>query len=171
MNEDSKGRRTHDEQFKDKAASQRRMTRRTTTSFGDPSRDAIWSRAGAPRLSWSSRPTSHAPPQANDRPVTRSLHQLSLWRATPGRSVRDNTLHHWHKHSTALPEIPNVLHYIRTLQALVGCGSAAILTKIRGNGDRLYYDPLRNLLVVLAYDGQPRTLFRPDRGIDYWNGL
>jgi filamentous hemagglutinin len=43
------------------------------------------------------------------------------------------------------------------------------LTKTRPNGDKLFYDPASNTFGVQAADGAPRTMFRPNKGIDYWN--
>jgi filamentous hemagglutinin len=43
------------------------------------------------------------------------------------------------------------------------------LTKVRDNGDKLFYNPGSNTFAVQRADGALRTMFRPDSGINYWN--
>jgi len=38
----------------------------------------------------------------------------------------------------------------------------------RANGDTLIYDPKGNVFAVATKDGAPRTMFKPDDGMDYW---
>lgn len=168
MNEDSTGRPRKIRRTKDSIAAQRRTARGRRRRMGHEERavdvgasQAVHPRARRPPVRTARNPAA-SPPDPR---------QLPLWKPRPDLPATDNALHHWRKHAPDLPEIPNALHYVRTLHALVRSGATGFLTKVRANGDRLYYDPLRNLLAVLAYDGQPRTLFRPKGGLVYWNGL
>ena len=43
------------------------------------------------------------------------------------------------------------------------------LTKTRPNGDTLYYDPKTNTFASKDANGVPRTMFRPEKGMEYWN--
>lgn len=168
MNEDSTGRPRKVRRTKDSIAAQRRTIRGRQRRMGREERavDAGASQAGHAGVRRPPARTARNPAESPPDP-----RQLPLWKPRPDLPATDNALHHWRKHAPDLPEIPNALHYVRTLHALARGGATRFLTKVRANGDRLYYDPLRNLLAVLAYDGQPRTLFRPQGGIDYWNGL
>lgn len=37
------------------------------------------------------------------------------------------------------------------------------------NGDVLRYDPTTNTFGVIDASGTPRTIFRPNNGMNYWN--
>jgi len=43
------------------------------------------------------------------------------------------------------------------------------LTLTRSNGDKLLYDPARNIFAVVTKDGAPRTMFKPQSGKAYWD--
>lgn len=43
------------------------------------------------------------------------------------------------------------------------------LTLARNNGDTLLYDPRGNVFAVRSKEGAPRTMFKPDDGMAYWN--
>jgi pyocin large subunit-like protein len=38
----------------------------------------------------------------------------------------------------------------------------------RANGDKLIYDPKKNIFAVVAKNGAPRTMFKPRDGATYW---
>ena len=42
------------------------------------------------------------------------------------------------------------------------------LTFARANGDKLFYDPRGNVFAVASRAGAPRTMFKPDDGMTYW---
>ena len=42
------------------------------------------------------------------------------------------------------------------------------LTMTRNNGDKLFYDPKGNVFAVASRAGAPRTMFKPDEGMAYW---
>jgi pyocin large subunit-like protein len=42
------------------------------------------------------------------------------------------------------------------------------LTLTRANGDKLLYDPKANVFAVRSKAGAPRTMFKPDNGLAYW---
>lgn len=42
------------------------------------------------------------------------------------------------------------------------------LTYVRNNGDTLLYDPKGNIFAVKSKAGAPRTMFKPDEGMAYW---
>ena len=42
------------------------------------------------------------------------------------------------------------------------------LTFARANGDKLFYDPRGNIFAVASKAGAPRTMFKPDDGMAYW---
>jgi pyocin large subunit-like protein len=58
--------------------------------------------------------------------------------------------------------------FVRKAHAFVGHPPKGTLTLTRKNGDTLYYDPKANIFAVANKDGAPRTMFKPDSGMDYW---
>ena len=43
------------------------------------------------------------------------------------------------------------------------------LTKVRPNGDQLFYNPATNTFGSRTQSGQIKTLFKPNDKINYWN--
>lgn len=50
----------------------------------------------------------------------------------------------------------------------VGHPPKGTLTFARNNGDTLLYDPKGNVFAVRSKAGAPRTMFKPDEGMAYW---
>jgi pyocin large subunit-like protein len=58
--------------------------------------------------------------------------------------------------------------FVSKAHAFVGHPPKGTLTLTRKNGDTLYYDPKGNVFAVANKDGAPRTMFKPDDGMAYW---
>ena len=58
--------------------------------------------------------------------------------------------------------------YVKKAHAFVGHPPKGTLTLTRKNGDILYYDPKGNVFAVASKEGAPRTMFKPDDGMAYW---
>ena len=58
--------------------------------------------------------------------------------------------------------------YVKKAHAFVGHPPKGTLTLTRKNGDILYYDPKGNIFAVASKEGAPRTMFKPDDGMAYW---
>lgn len=58
--------------------------------------------------------------------------------------------------------------FIGKAHAFVGHPPKGTLTLTRSNGDTLFYDPKANIFAVANKDGAPRTMFKPDDGMAYW---
>ena len=58
--------------------------------------------------------------------------------------------------------------YVKKAHAFVGHPPKGTLTLTRKNGDILYYDPKGNIFAVASKEGAPRTMFKPDDGMTYW---
>lgn len=56
--------------------------------------------------------------------------------------------------------------FVKKAHAFVGHPPKGTLT--RKNGDILYYDPKGNVFAVASKEGAPRTMFKPDDGMAYW---
>ena len=58
--------------------------------------------------------------------------------------------------------------FVRKAHAFVGHPPKGTLTLTRKNGDILFYDPKGNIFAVSNKEGAPRTMFKPDDGMAYW---
>lgn len=93
----------------------------------------------------------------------------SLWSSTKNKSAVENALGHWNKHKSEFPELQNSKQYAERAHDFLANPPSGALTKTNDRGDTLRYDPGTNTFGVLSKDGAPRTMFRPNDGIDYWN--
>lgn len=62
----------------------------------------------------------------------------------------------------------DVDQFVRKAHAFVENPPKGTLTLARPNGDTLYYDPKGNIFAVANKDGAPKTMFKPDAGMAYW---
>jgi hypothetical protein len=92
-----------------------------------------------------------------------------LWTPAKGKTGVGNALGHWKKHGSEFPEIPNATQYAQRAKDFATNPPSGTLTKMRPNGDRLFYDPTTNTFAVQRADGALRTMFRPSGGMNYWN--
>jgi filamentous hemagglutinin len=81
----------------------------------------------------------------------------------------ENAYDHWNKHRAEFPEFQNSKQYVEGAVNFFTHPPPGTLTKLRPNGDKLFYNPATNTFGVQAPDGAPRTMFRPADGIIYWN--
>ena len=58
--------------------------------------------------------------------------------------------------------------FVKKAHAFVGHPPKGTLTLTRKNGDILFYDPKGNIFAVSNKEGAPRTMFKPDEGMAYW---
>ena len=58
--------------------------------------------------------------------------------------------------------------FVKKAHDFVDHPPAGTLTLTRANGDTLFYDPKANVFAVANKDGAPRTMFKPDDGMAYW---
>lgn len=58
--------------------------------------------------------------------------------------------------------------FVRKAHDFVDHPPAGTLTLTRANGDTLFYDPKGNVFAVASKNGAPRTMFKPDDGLAYW---
>ncbi|HHQ2540366.1 TPA: DUF637 domain-containing protein, partial [Pseudomonas aeruginosa] len=93
----------------------------------------------------------------------------ALWTSTKSKSAIENAFGHWQKHKGEFPEFKNAKQYVEGTQNFLSSPPPGTLTKTRPNGDTLLFDPKTNTFGVKDANGAPRTMFRPQDGINYWN--
>jgi RHS repeat-associated protein len=92
-----------------------------------------------------------------------------LWTATKTKTPVQNAFRHWKDHGVEFPEFQNAKQYVEGTKSFFSNPPVGTLTKVRPNGDKLFYNPANNTFGVQAADGAPRTMFRPTDDINYWN--
>jgi len=99
-----------------------------------------------------------------------------LWTGTKSKTGVQNALGHFKKHGSEFPQYPNATQYAQGARNFVSNPPKGTLTKVRPNGDKLFYDPATNTFASQRADGALRTMFKPDpakhgypTNLDYFN--
>jgi len=80
-----------------------------------------------------------------------------------------NAYGHWKKHGKEFPEYLNAKQYVDAAHNFMAAPPAGTLIKTRPNGDTLYYNPATNVFASKDINGVPRTMFKPEKALEYWN--
>ncbi|WP_157756646.1 hypothetical protein [Plantactinospora sp. KBS50] len=99
-----------------------------------------------------------------------------IWTATKNKSAVENAYGHYKKHGAEFPDVQNSLQYVNKAKDWFNNPTGTTLTRTRGNGDVVRFDPQTDYFGVMTKDGTPRTFFRPDpaqhgypTNLDYFN--
>ncbi|CNI97436.1 adhesin/hemagglutinin [Yersinia frederiksenii] len=92
-----------------------------------------------------------------------------IWSETKKKQPVPNAYDHWDKHKKEFPEYQNSKQYVDATHNFVNNPPSGTLIKTRPNGDTLYYNPTTNTFASKNIDGVPRTMFKPEKGMEYWN--
>ncbi|OCG31423.1 hypothetical protein A9G33_05150 [Gilliamella sp. Choc3-5] len=85
-----------------------------------------------------------------------------IWTETSKKESVKNAYDHWDKHKHEFPEFQNSKQYVDATHNFVRNPPEGTLTKVRENGDTLYYNPSTNIFAIKNADGTPRTMFKPN---------
>lgn len=98
------------------------------------------------------------------------------WSNTKTLSSPANADAHWIKHQAEFPEFTNAGQYIKGTQDFVNNPPAGTLSRLRLDGDTVYYNPITDTFAVKSPTGAPRTMFVPNpvkhgypSNLDYFN--
>ena len=91
-----------------------------------------------------------------------------IWSATKDQTSVRNAYRHWKDHGSEFPELLNAKQYVEQAHKLFKSKKDYILTKTRPNGEHLIYDVQTNTFGAFVEDGTPKTMFKPIKGITYW---
>jgi len=91
-----------------------------------------------------------------------------IWTSTKQKSAVENAFGHWKKHGSEFPGISNAKQYVEETKRFMTNSPSGTLSKTRSNGDILKYHEESNTFGVMTKDGVPKTMFRPDDGIQYF---
>ena len=90
-----------------------------------------------------------------------------MWSSNAKYSAQENAAYHFERDGEAFGAA-TLDAFVRKAHAFVNEPPEGALTLTRANGDRLVYDPAANIFAVATRDGAPRTMFKPDDGLAYW---
>ncbi len=108
--------------------------------------------------------------------ISSKAKDIQIWSETKKKDLVSNAYGHWDKHKSEFPEYQNSKQYVEAAHSFVSNPPQGILTKVRSNGETVYYNPSTNTFAVKRVDGVPRTMFKPDpsdhgykTNLDYFN--
>lgn len=101
---------------------------------------------------------AEAAPQVNGRP---------MWSATRRYSAEENARRAFDRNGQTFGA-SDVDAFVEKAHAFVHNPPRGTLTLDRRNGDTLLYDPKGNVFAIRTAEGAPRTMFKPDDGMAYW---
>ncbi|MFZ5717988.1 MAG: hypothetical protein ACOY5Y_00825 [Pseudomonadota bacterium] len=90
-----------------------------------------------------------------------------MWSASRRYSAEENAQRAFDRNGEAFGAA-SVDDFVRKAHAFVEKPPQGALTLTRPNGDTLIYDPKANIFAVASKAGAPRTMFKPDEGMAYW---
>jgi pyocin large subunit-like protein len=99
-----------------------------------------------------------AAPEVNGRP---------MWSATRRYSAEENARRAFERNGQTFGAT-DVDAFVEKAHAFVHNPPRGTLTLDRRNGDTLLYDPKGNVFAIRTAEGAPRTMFKPDDGMAYW---
>ncbi|WP_303011708.1 VENN motif pre-toxin domain-containing protein, partial [Rodentibacter pneumotropicus] len=97
-----------------------------------------------------------------------TINDKNIWSETKKFSSQENALSHWEKHKNEFPELKNSDDYLNYVHDFIKNPPEGTLIKERNNGDKLFYYPEKNTFISINKDGVPKTMFKPEAGINYW---
>lgn len=90
-----------------------------------------------------------------------------MWSASKRFSAEENAQRAFERNGEAFGA-SSIDQFIKKAHAFVDHPPKGTLTLTRANGDTLFYDPKGNVFAVANKAGAPRTMFKPDDGMAYW---
>ncbi|WP_240153824.1 VENN motif pre-toxin domain-containing protein, partial [Erwinia amylovora] len=108
--------------------------------------------------------------------ISAKAKEAQIWTETKKKEPVSNAYGHWDKHKQEFPEFHNSKQYVEATHSFVNNPPSGTLSKVRPNGETVFYNPKTNTFAVKTADGVPKTMFRPDPGdhgfktnLDYFN--
>lgn len=114
-------------------------------------------------------------PIADIAKATRSIGN-NIWASRKKVGSARNAQQHWKKHKDEFPEFATEEEYVRGANDFVNSPPAGTRTRVRPNGETVYYNQDTNTFAVVSSSGEVKTMFRPSpsrhgfaSNIDYYN--
>ncbi|WP_296596848.1 hypothetical protein [Phenylobacterium sp.] len=132
--------------------------------------------AAGTQMASNETPTSSATSFDDDQGARREDHRRDpvpevdgkpMWSASRKFSAQQNAQRAFDRNGRAFGA-DSVDEFVSKAHGFVSHPPKGTLTLTRKNGDRLFYDPKGNVFAVASKAGAPRTMFKPDEGMAYW---
>jgi pyocin large subunit-like protein len=91
-----------------------------------------------------------------------------MWAANRRHTAAENANYQFQRDGADF-DARNLDDFVAKAHAFTASPPKDALTLTRSNGDKLLYDPKRNIFAVVTKDGAPRTMFKPQSGKAYWD--
>jgi len=91
-----------------------------------------------------------------------------MWAANRRHSAEENANYQFQRDGADFGA-RDVTAFVHLAHAFTTSPPRDVLTLTRSNGDKLMYDPKRNIFAVVTKDGAPRAMFKPQAGKAYWD--
>ncbi|MDE9542464.1 hypothetical protein [Xenorhabdus bovienii] len=91
-----------------------------------------------------------------------------IWTKGKVGSRIKNAINHWLKHGKEFSNLKSSSEYIDSTHDFINSPPNGTLSKMKDNGDKLFYHPDSNTFAVQSKSGAPRTMFKPNGKMDYW---
>jgi len=125
--------------------------------------------ASAPQRTYDNSGGGNGAPQVDHRKdeVAKADDGKPMWAPSKRFSAEEGAERQFERDGATF-DAKTVDQYVKKAHAFVGHPPKGTLTLTRKNGDTLFYDPKGNVFAVANKDGAPRTMFKPDDGMAYW---
>ena len=137
--------------------------------------------AAGTQMASGAAPTSSATPYGDDegqadhrRDPVPEVDGKPMWSASRKFSAQQNAQRAFDRNGEAFGAanidafVEKAHGFVEKAHGFVSHPPKGTLTMTRNNGDRLLYDPKGNVFAVASKAGAPRTMFKPDDGMAYW---
>ena len=121
----------------------------------------------APRFDDAAPDGDRAPRADHRKDPVKMMGGVPMWSASRKYSAEENAEYAFRKNGQAFGA-HDVDDFVKKAHAFVDHPPKGTLTLTRANGDTLFYDPKANVFAVATKAGAPRTMFKPNEGMAYW---
>ncbi len=91
-----------------------------------------------------------------------------MWAANKRHTAEENANYQFQRDGADF-DARNLDDFVAKAHAFTTSPPKDALSLTRSNGDKLLYDPKRNIFAVVTKAGAPRTMFKPQAGKSYWD--
>jgi len=111
--------------------------------------------------------SARSPSSDADRATVPRVDGRPMWSATRRYTAEQNARRAFERNGAAFGA-DSVDAFVKKAHAFTSRPPKGSLFLSRDNGDRLIYDPAGNVFAIASAEGAPRTMFKPDTGMAYW---
>jgi len=137
---------------------------------GKPSAVSAGSSGAAPQVATADGAAQGGAPAAGRDPRDLPIPQVNgkpMWAPNRKHTAEENAAYQFSKNGGDFGA-KSETEYVTKVHAFIENPPSDVESIDRANGDRLMYDPAKNVFAVVSKTGAPRTMFKPRDGAAYW---